>query len=65
MNVDQLDSKGRWVCSWCFFPKGQIVTGDIMLAQKIALELDETATLRIAVKERSHSRVPRGTLARL
>jgi hypothetical protein len=63
MNVDQLDSKGRWVCSWCFQPKGPIVTGDIMLAQKLALELDETATLQIAVKERRRSRVPRVALA--
>jgi hypothetical protein len=63
MNVDQLDSKGRRVCSWCFHPRGQIVTGDIMLAQKLALELDETATLRIAVKERRRSRIPRVALA--
>jgi hypothetical protein len=48
MNIDQLDKNGRRVCGWCFFPQGNLVAGDIMLAQKIALELYEVETLRIA-----------------
>ena len=63
MNVDRLDRKGRCVCSWCFYPEGQIVTGDIMLAQKLALELDEKATLRIAGRERGRSHASRVAFA--
>ena len=37
MNIDQLDRNGRRVCGWCFFPEGNLVTGDVMLAQKTAL----------------------------
>lgn len=50
MNIDQLDRNGRRVCGWCFFPEGNLVTGDVMLAQKTALELFEVDTLRIANK---------------
>jgi len=50
MNIDQLDRNGRRVCGWCFFPEGNLVTGDVMLAQKAALELFEAETLRIANK---------------
>jgi hypothetical protein len=48
MNIDQVDKNGRRVCGWCFFPQGSLVAGDIMLAQKLSLELYETETLRIA-----------------
>lgn len=57
-NVDQLDTRGRRVCTWCFYPRGRLVTGDIMLAQKLALQLCETATLRIAGRERGRLRTP-------
>jgi hypothetical protein len=50
MNIDQLDKNGRRVCGWCFFPEGNLVTGDVMLAQKVALELFETDALKIANK---------------
>jgi hypothetical protein len=33
---------------WCFVPRGQLVPGDVMLAQKIALETNETAALAVA-----------------
>jgi hypothetical protein len=36
------------VCGWCFFPQGSLVAGDIMLAQKLSLELYEVETLRVA-----------------
>jgi hypothetical protein len=48
MNIDQLDKNGRRVCGWCFFPQGSLVAGDIMLAQKLSLELYEVETLRVA-----------------
>jgi hypothetical protein len=50
MNIDQLDKNGRRVCGWCFFPEGNLVTGDVMLAQKAALELFEVDALKIANK---------------
>jgi hypothetical protein len=50
MNIDQLDKNGRRVCGWCFFPEGNLVTGDVMLAQKVALELFEADALKIANK---------------
>jgi hypothetical protein len=48
MNVDQLDSRGRRICGWCFFPEGRLVAGDVMLAQKLALELFEREALQLA-----------------
>jgi hypothetical protein len=50
MNIDQLDKHGRRVCGWCFFPKGNLVAGDIMLAQKLAIELFEADALKTANK---------------
>jgi hypothetical protein len=50
MNIDQLDKNGRRVCGWCFFPHGNLVTGDVMLAQKLALELFESEALKVANK---------------
>ncbi len=50
MNIDQLDKNGRRVCGWCFFPEGNLVTGDVMLAQKLALELYESDALKTANK---------------
>jgi hypothetical protein len=48
MNIDQLDGRGRHICGWCFFPEGHLVAGDVMLAQKLALELFEPEALEIA-----------------
>ena len=49
-NVEQLDSLGHPVCAWCFMPEGDLVAGDIMLAQKITLETDERAALAVAIR---------------
>ena len=49
-NIYELDGKGEQVCGWCFLPSGGLVEGDCMLAQKIALETDEEAALRVANK---------------
>lgn len=50
MNIEQLDNDGRRVCGWCFLPEGGLVAGDVMLAQKIALETNEKAALKVANK---------------
>jgi hypothetical protein len=47
-NVHELDEDGRCVMGWCFVPTGYLVAGDVMLAQKIALETDEKAALKLA-----------------
>jgi hypothetical protein len=48
MNVEQLDQSGRCIRVLCFMPKGRLAVGDVMLAQKIALELYEMEALNIA-----------------
>jgi hypothetical protein len=50
MNIELLDKRGRRVCTLCFMPKGNLVTGDVMLAQKVALEVFEREALKIANK---------------
>ena len=48
MNVQLLDSSGRWVSSLCFAPRGRLPVGDVMLAQAIALQLFEYEALNVA-----------------
>lgn len=48
MNIEELDEHGSQVCGWCFLPGGGLVAGDVMLAQKIALETGERAALKVA-----------------
>jgi hypothetical protein len=45
LNIAQLDATGCQVKRLCFGPEGRLVTGDIMLAQKIALETMELSAL--------------------
>jgi hypothetical protein len=47
-NVQEIGQAGEPRMGWCFVPKGAVVAGDIMLAQKIALETDELTVLSIA-----------------
>jgi len=47
-NVHEIDDAGRPVMGWCFVPSGHLVAGDVMLAQKIALETNERAALAVA-----------------
>jgi hypothetical protein len=47
-NVEEIDKVGRPIMRYCFIPKGYLVPGDVMLAQKIALETDELAALAVA-----------------
>jgi len=48
LNIVALDAAGREAQRLCFGPEGQLAIGDIMLAQKIALETMERAVLAIA-----------------
>ena len=48
MNVYELDDTGRLKMGWCFVPQGCLVAGDVMLAQKIALETFESRALAAA-----------------
>jgi hypothetical protein len=48
MNIHELDGAGRPCAGWCFAPKGHLVAGDVMLAQKIALETEERGALAVA-----------------
>jgi hypothetical protein len=47
-NVYELDEAGRPRVGWCFVPSVHLVAGDVMLAQKIALETDERGSLAAA-----------------
>ena len=47
-NVHEIDADGCPKIGWCFAPVGYLVAGDIMLAQKIALETNESGALAVA-----------------
>lgn len=47
-NIYEIDDTGRAVVGWCFVPSGDLVAGDVMLAQKVALETNEGAALEVA-----------------
>jgi hypothetical protein len=47
-NIDELDDRGRPQVRYCFVTDLPLVSGDVMLAEKIALETDEIATLAVA-----------------
>jgi hypothetical protein len=47
-NVHEIDDDGETRVGWCFVPNTCLVAGDVMLAQKIALETDELGALAVA-----------------
>ena len=47
-NVHEMDGAGHSKVGWCFAPVGHLVAGDVMLAQKIALETNEAGALAAA-----------------
>jgi hypothetical protein len=49
-NVIELDDAALPRMGWCFVPSDHLVTGVVMLAQKIALESDERGALASANK---------------
>jgi hypothetical protein len=48
-NVYEFTNDGKPVRGICFLPEGDLVIGDVMLAQKVALELDELRAIRVAI----------------
>jgi hypothetical protein len=48
MNIFELDANGQALGQWCFAPEGKLATGDVLLAQKIALENMEQQVLALA-----------------
>jgi hypothetical protein len=54
LNVLQLGPSGDAVAKWCFTPKGNLVMGDVLLAQKIALETMEREALAVANRYRAN-----------
>ncbi len=48
MNIEELADDGYVTRRWCFAPEGAFASGDVMLAQKIALETFELDALAIA-----------------
>ena len=47
-NIIELDDAALPRRRWCFVPRDPLVAGDVMLAQKIALETDERSALAVA-----------------
>ena len=47
-NIIELDDAALPRTGWCFVPRDPLVAGDVMLAQKIALETDERSALAVA-----------------
>jgi hypothetical protein len=58
MNVEELDDLGRPLICYCFVTDIPLVPGDVVLAQKIALETDERAALAMANKFTPNRRLP-------
>jgi len=48
LNVELLDNNGQRTAVLCFMPEGQLPMGDVMLSQKLALELFEAQAIRVA-----------------
>jgi hypothetical protein len=48
MNIEELTANGCLARRWCLAPEGALAIGDVMLAQKIALETFERSALAIA-----------------
>jgi hypothetical protein len=48
LNVEVLDSTGHCMCLLCFMPEGHLPVGDVMLAQKLALESFEAEAIKVA-----------------
>ena len=58
-NVYEIDDVGRLKQGLCFLPVGHLVTGDVMLAQKIALETDERKAIAVANRFSAARDLPR------
>jgi hypothetical protein len=47
-NVHEIGDDGLPLMGWCFLPEGPLIAGDVMLAQKVALENHECSALAVA-----------------
>src|SRR4029077_21028393 len=47
--IIELDDAALPRTGWCFVPRVPLVAGDVMLAQKIALETDERSARAVAI----------------
>ena len=63
-NVHEFGEEGYPKIGWCFVPSGYLVPGDIMLAQKIALETNEYGALAVANRFPVSTPVQRHVLCR-
>jgi hypothetical protein len=59
LNVEELDQRGRSTRRLCFLPEGRLVDGDVMLAQKVALETFESEAWAVANKFPAGSAISR------
>ena len=70
MNIDEIGTGGSVVKTWCFYPKGWLCVGDVLLAQKVALETFELEALGVGnfqcpnTDAGTDSNGPAGTLVR-
>lgn len=49
-NIDEQDDAGAWIYTWCFLPMGRLAEGDVLLAQKVALESFELEARAVGVR---------------
>jgi hypothetical protein len=61
-NVYEIDQGGSEVTGLCFMPEGYLVAGDVMLSQKISLETNEMAALKVARRFSARSGTNAGAL---
>jgi len=54
-NIRQLNTEGKPIAGLCFIPAESLPAGDVVLAQKIALETDERGALAVAKRFSSTS----------
>ena len=47
INIRELDAFGHAIARWCFVPGEGLPAGDVMLAQKFALDNDEQSALAV------------------
>lgn len=57
-NVDEIDAEGRVVAVYCAHPALDVPDGDTVVAQKLMLEADEAAFLKIANRHTTYGRPP-------
>ena len=62
-NVYEIDDAGHRKMGLCFAPVGPLARGDVMLAQKIALETNELSALAAANRVPLTQAQPRGVLS--